>query len=179
MQNTAKRLSVLAGIVALVLMVPAIAMRLTNEVDWSFFDFVFMGVLLFGAGLVYELVGRKMNNKIYRAAVGLTVVTSVLLVWVNGAVGIIGDGPINSLYFGVFATGLLGVLFARFRPQGMSHALFAMALVQALVPVIALMTWGSQISWTPSILGVFVLNAFFVLLFAGAGLLFRYAGSEA
>jgi hypothetical protein len=63
-----------------------------QEVNWDLFDFAFMGTLLFGAGLTYELVARKMSTGAYRVAVGVAVVTAVLLVWINGAVGIIGDG---------------------------------------------------------------------------------------
>ena len=185
MQNITRRLSVWAVVVALILLIPLVLTLLGSGVDgegwhWTFFDFVFMGTLLFGAGLVYELVARKMSNGAYRAAVGVAVATAVLLVWVNAAVGIIGDGDLDSLngmYFGVLAVGFIGALIARFEPRGMARALFAMALAQALVPVIALIisnpdTWGP-----PGVLGVFVLNSFFALLFVGSALLFRRASA--
>ena len=185
MQNITRRLSVWAVVVALILLIPLVLTLLGSGVDgegwhWTFFDFVFMGTLLFGAGLVYELVARKMSNGAYRAAVGVAVATAVLLVWVNAAVGIIGDGDLDSLngmYFGVLAVGFIGALIARFEPRGMARALFVMALSQALVPVIALIilspdTWGP-----PGVLGVFVLNSFFALLFVGSALLFRRASA--
>ena len=138
MQNITRRLMVWAAVVALILLVPLIAMQFTEEVNWDLFDFVFMGTLLYGSALTYELVARKMSNGAYRAAVGLAVVTSVLLVWINGAVGIVGDGPVNLMYFGVLAVGSTLALIARLEPHGMARALFTMAFAQMLVPVIAL-----------------------------------------
>src|SRR3989344_4880323 len=109
MQPLTKRLMVWAAVVAVILLIPLILTIRDGGVEgvgwnWTFFDFVFMGILLYGAALAYELVARKMSNSAYRAAVGLAVVTAVLLVWINAAVGIIGDDDgVNLLYFGVLA----------------------------------------------------------------------------
>src|SRR3989338_3904266 len=97
MQNITKRLIRWAVIIALILLIPLVLTIRDGGVEgvgwnWTFFDFIFMGTLLFGAGLVYELIARKMSNSAYRAAVGVAVVTAVLMVWINAAVGIIGDG---------------------------------------------------------------------------------------
>lgn len=176
-----------AFVVALILLIPLVLTIRDGGVEgvgwnWTFSDFVFMGALLFGAGLVYELVARKMSNGAYRAAVGLAVVAAVLLVWINGAVGIIGDGDLdgpNGMYFGVLAIGSIRALIARFRPHGMARALFMMAIAQALVPVIALVIWKSAFFDPPGVLGVFALNAFFVLLWVVSALLFRNAEKPA
>jgi hypothetical protein len=179
MQNITKRLSVWAAVVALILMVPLVAMQFTDEVIWTLFDFVFMGALLFGTGLAYELVARKAGTIAYRVAVGLALAAAFLLVWINGAVGIIGseDNPANLLYGGVLAIGFIGAIVARFHPHGMARALFATALAQALVPVIAFIIWKPSFAEAPGILGVFALNAFFVMLFVGSALLFRRASA--
>jgi hypothetical protein len=58
----------------------------------------------------------------------------------------------------------------------MARALFAMALAQFLVPMLALILWRNDFS--PGVAQVFGLNFVFVLLFAGAALLFRYAGTK-
>ncbi len=161
---------------ALILLVPLVAMQFTDEVVWDVADFVFAGALLFGAGLTYELVARKAGNIAYRAAVGVAVTAALILVWVNGAVGIIGNegNPANLMYFGVLAVGIIGALIARFQHNGMARTLFATALAQALVPVIALTikvtSWGAA-----GVFGVLVLNAFFVMLFVVSALLFRKA----
>lgn len=185
MQNITKRLIVWAVIVAIILLIPLVLTLLGSGVDgegwhWTLSDFVFMGVLLFGAGLAYELVARKMSNGAYRAAVGVAVAAAVLLVWINAAVGIIGDGDLdspNGMYFGVLAVGIVSALIARFKPQGMARALFATAIAQMSVPVIALIIWKSAFFNPPGVLGVFALNTFFAMLFVGSALLFRRASA--
>ncbi len=180
MQN--KSIIRIALTTAFILLMPLVAMQFTDEVAWDLFDFAVAGILLVGTGLTYELIARKASNIVYRAAVGVAVVTALLLVWVNGAVGIIGDGgnPTTLMYFGVLAVGIIGAIIARLEPRRMARALFATALAQALVPVIALSIWPPQvISWgAAGVFGVFVLNAFFVMLFVGSALLFRRASAS-
>jgi hypothetical protein len=160
---------------ALILVIPLVAMQLSDQWNWDLFDFAFMGTLLFGTGLAYELVARKMSNIAYRAAVGGAVVAAFLLVWVNAAVGIIGEpGGANLMYFGVIAVGIIGALIVRFKPHGMARALFATALAQALVAMIALIFNSSA---EPGPLGILALNGFFVALFVGSALLFRRAST--
>ena len=180
MQNITRRLIVWAVVVALILLIPLVAMQFTSEVNWTLSDFVFAGVLLFGTGLTYELVARKAGGIAYRAAVGVALAAAFLLVWINGAVGIIGneDNPANLMYGGVLAVGIIGAMIARFQPQGMARALFATALAQMLVPVIALIVWRPSLDDAPGIVGVFMLNAFFVMLFVVSALFFRRAARE-
>ena len=179
MQN--KNIIYIAIATAFILMIPLVSMQFTEEVNWDLFDFVFAGTLLFGTGLAYELVARKGGNVAYQVAVGVALAAALLLVWVNGAVGIIGDKDnlANPMYFGVLAVGIIGAIIARLRPHGMARTLFTTALAQALVPVIALIIWNPQVtSWgAPGVLGVFGLNAFFVVLFVGSALLFRRASA--
>ena len=114
----------------------------------------------------------------YRAAVGVALAAALILVWLSLGVGIIGaDGdPANMLYFGVLAVGIIGALIARLRPRGMARALFAMALAQASVAVIALI-FGLGLPWSPPV-EILALNGFFVALFVGSALMFGYAGRE-
>ena len=168
----------MAAVVALILLIPLIAMQFSDEWNWDLFDFVCAGTLLFGAGLTYELVSKKGGTIAYRAACGVAVVTALVLVWVNAAVGIIGDDEsTNFMYFVVLAIGIIGALVARFQPQGMARALFAMAVAQLLVPVIVLIIPNLRDSlWEPpGPVGVFVLNAIFALLWIGSAWLFRTA----
>jgi hypothetical protein len=125
----------------------------------------------------------------YRAAVGLACVTGFVLLWINAAAGIIGDGPINSMYLVVLAVGFIGALIARFQPRGMALALFATAAAQMLVPVIALLIWKAGMEslltdphspnppFDPGVAPVFGLNAVFVILFVVSALLFRRASA--
>jgi len=179
-QNITRRLILWAVVVVLILLIPLVAMQFTSEVNWTLSDFVFAGLLLFGTGLTYELVARKAGGIAYRAAVGVALAAGFLLVWINGAVGIIGneDNPANLMYGGVLAVGIIGAMIARFQPQGMARALFTTALAQMLVPVIALIVWKPSLDDAPGIVGVFMLNAFFVMLFVVSAFLFRRAQED-
>lgn len=103
--------------VAGLLITPAVAMRFTDEVQWTTSDFVFAGVILIGAGVITELAVRTSSDWSYRIGAGLAVLASVLLFWVNGAVGIIGseNEPANLLYLAVIAAAFLGAVAARNR----------------------------------------------------------------
>jgi len=158
---------------AFILLLLLLAMQFTDEVVWDLADFAFAGALLFGAGLTYELAARKTGNFAYRAAVVVALAAAFILVWVNAAVGIIGDEDelANLMYIGVLAIGFIGAIIARFRPHGMARALFATALAQALVTVIALIAeLGSPWSGPGEIL---ILNGFFIALWVGSAFLFR------
>lgn len=178
MQTLTKRLSIWAAIVLVLLLIPLVGMQFTHEIQWTSGDFTFMGILLFGSACVYELTARKIPTRIYRAGVGLAVFTSFILLWVNAAVGIIGDGPVNLIYLGVIFIGLIGALISRFHSLGMFYTLLAMAITQILVPTVVLIIWGTQISWSPSILGVFTINAGFAFLFTCSAILFHYANNS-
>jgi hypothetical protein len=108
----------------------------------------------------------------YRAAVGLALGSALLLVWVNGAVGIIGseNNEANLMYGGVLVVGAIGAIVARFKPEGMARALFATALAQTLVAVIALV--GRLGSPNSGPLEIVTVNGFFVALFVGSAVLF-------
>ena len=120
----------------------------------------------------------NMDNTMYRFAVGVALAAAFILVWLSLGVGIIGrDGdPANLMYFGVLAVGIIGALIARFRPRGMARALFATALAQTSVLVIALIA-GLGYPWSGP-LELSALNGFFVALFIGSAWLFRRAAHE-
>ena len=161
---------------AFILLVPLLAMQITDQVTWTPADFVVAWALLVGTGVAYKLATRTASNTAYRAAVGIAVVTSLILVWLNLAVGLIGDegNPANLMYGGVLAVGIIGAIIARFRPHGMARALFATALAQMLVGVIALI---AGLGFT-LMLNALILNVFFAALWVGSALLFRRAARE-
>ena len=88
MQN--KRLSIIVLTVALLLLIPLIAMQFTNEVNWDVFDFIAAGVLLLGTGLLCELVIRKVKKRRHRIVFCLAILLALLLFWAELAVGIFG-----------------------------------------------------------------------------------------
>ena len=183
MQSITKRLLVWAAVVTFIMLVPLLA-----RWNWPPFAFALWGAVLFGGGLAYELIARKGGTIAYRFAVGIACATGFVLLFINAAAGIIGDGPVNLMYLGVLAVGFVGALVARFQRGGMALALVATAVAQMLVPVIALMIWKA--GWQallidphsphppfhPGIAPVFGLNAVFAMLWVVSALLFRHAG---
>lgn len=147
--------------------------------DWDVADFAIFGALLVGAGGISALAVRKTDDAAYRSAVGVALAAAFILVWVNGAVGVIGDAgdDANLMYIGVLAVGIVGAIIARFRPHGMARALYATALAQALVAVIALIAdLGSTGPIWPR--DVLFLTGLFAALWLISAWLFRRAARE-
>ncbi len=128
------------GTAAVLLLLPLIAMRFTSEVNWEVGDFLVMGVLLGITCSFYELGVWLSSSTIYRAAFATAVLGGFLLVWINLAVGMVGDGPFNLWFAGVLVVGIVGALIARFRAAGMVRTLLAMAVAQASIAGYALVT---------------------------------------
>jgi D-alanyl-lipoteichoic acid acyltransferase DltB (MBOAT superfamily) len=85
-----KRLTIILTTAATLLSIPFIAMQLTSEVHWKILDFAIMGVLLFGTGLLCELVLRKVKTIKNRILICGGILILFLLVWAELAVGILG-----------------------------------------------------------------------------------------
>lgn len=164
------RIGVWGGAASL-LLVPLVAMRFTDEVRWTGSDFATFAVMLALPLTGLELAIRASASFAYRAAVAVAMGAAFLMTWANLAVGIIGDEDnlLNLLFFGVLALGVVGAVIARFRPAGMARALVAMALAQALIAVIALITQAG--------LAPVVLAAAFTAPWLASAWLFRKAAS--
>lgn len=164
-------------LVAGLLITPAIAMRFTDEVQWTIADFLFAGVALIGAGAIAELAVRASGAWSYRIGAGLAVFASVLLLWLNGAVGIIGseDHPANLLYLGVILAVFVGAVASRFRAGGLSLAMTSAAVLQAVIGVFAVLRgWGEGSENWPR--PVIVLSIIFGLIWLASAALFHRAG---
>lgn len=85
-----RRLKIILIAVIVLLLIPFISMQFTDEVNWGPLDFVVAGVLLLAAGLVFDLVIRKVKNANYRIAIIIAVLIALLLIWVELAVGVFG-----------------------------------------------------------------------------------------
>ena len=70
------------------LMIPAIAMQFSDEMNWGPGDFLVAGALLFGTGLLYVLITERTTRRSSRVAVGAGLAASLLAVWAELAVGI-------------------------------------------------------------------------------------------
>lgn len=163
-------------LIAGLLIAPAIAMRVTDEVHWTISDFLFAAVLLVGAGVVAEFAARASGDWPYRIGVGLAVLASVLLLWINGAVGLIGseDNPANVLYLGVIVSAFVGAIASRFRADGLSLTMVAAASLQSVIGVLAVLRgWGEGSENWPR--PVIVLSIIFALIWLTSAGLFRRA----
>jgi hypothetical protein len=160
---------------AFLLLIPLVAMQFTKEVVWTLADFAIAGGLLFGTGLTYAVVSRMGSNGSYRLAVGVAVAAGLLLIWGNLAVGFIGseDNPANLLFGAVPVVAFVGALVARFRPLGMARVMFAAALTQFAVPLVAAAIWRPEVNL--GMLYVLVLNTVFAGIWVTSGWLFRRA----
>ncbi len=87
---------ILWGGLALVLALPAVAMRFTREVDWSASDFVVMGGLLALLGLGVEAAMRWFKGRRARLAAVVAVLLLFLAIWSEMAVGIAGTAIAGS-----------------------------------------------------------------------------------
>lgn len=77
--------------IAVLLCIPLIAMQFTNEVVWTLSDFIIAGILLFGTGIVIEVVARNIKNRNARFGMIIGILFLLLLVWAEMAVGIFGS----------------------------------------------------------------------------------------
>ena len=76
--------------VGLLLIIPFIAMQLTDEVEWSLFDFIIMGTLLLITGLMGEIIFKKVKKYKHRVILYVVVAIIFFLIWAELAVGIFG-----------------------------------------------------------------------------------------
>ena len=169
-------------ITAAVLAVPLLAMVLkigvpdpgsgTDGVNWGPMDFAIIGVLVLGSGLLFEYASARAATVAHRAAVAIAVAAGLFLVWVNLAVGMIGDegNPANLIYLLVLFVALVGAAVARFEPREASIAMFATAAAHAVVVAIALIAGlGPELR----------ADAFFIGAWVASALLFRQAAAAA
>lgn len=165
-----KRLALYAGTGALMLL-PVLPERLSGAVQWDPGDFTFLAFLLFGIVAAGELAVRISDRRAYAAAAAVAIITGLLQMWINVAVGIIGseDNPANLIYAAVLVVGIIGAAVARFRSAEMAQAMVVTAFAQIVAFVVA-MTAG--LGFTGPI------TIFFVALWLIAAWLFRRAASE-
>lgn len=170
------------------LLLPLIAMQFTQAVDWGVFDFILMGALMGIVGGGIELAVKLSHSTRYRVAAVLALMAGFMMIWVNLAVGIIGDGdhPVNLLYFVVVMGGLVGTVTSRFRPAGLATTLYLMVIALVLIGVGVIVT-GSFPAATPAsdaqaiealVIQVLGITGFFSMLFLVPALLFQQAAKD-
>jgi hypothetical protein len=74
---------------ACILLLPLVAMQITDEVDWGLADFALAAALLGGTGLLLELGTRRPRNLAYRAAAIAIGVAAIMLGEADDAPGLV------------------------------------------------------------------------------------------
>jgi len=169
-----------ALITALILVIPLLGNRFVQGWNWPPKAFVFFGSVIFGIGLTYQLITKRVDTIAYRSALGLALVTGFVLFFGNfvQAADDVYPVPAAMMYLIVPVLGIIGAAIARFRSRGMARALFVTAFAQAVVFAIALSRNLPVTSWTAPVWRGFGGNALFLVLFVASAALFRTAARE-
>lgn len=166
------RIAVWGGAAALIL-APAVAGRLTDEMAWDRADFILVAIMLAAACGAWELAMRKTRNRAYSAGAVAAAGAALLLFLVNGAVGFIGteDNPVNLLFFGVLTLAFGGAIIVRFRAAGLARTMAVTAGTQIVAAGLALLM-------VPDVQGFLLGTAMFVPIWLLSSWLFARAARE-
>ena len=139
----------------------------SEGVSWGPMDFAIVGVLVLGAGLLFEYASTRATNVAHKWAVAIAVLAGLGLVWVNLGVGFMDVETANLMYVLVLFVALVGAAVGRFEPRHAAVAMFATAAVHAVVAMVGLVA-----GLGPTLLA----DAFWVAGWMTSGFLFHQAG---
>jgi hypothetical protein len=73
------------------LLIPLFGNIFSNQVNWSLFDFIIMGLLLGMLGIIIHYIMEKVRNKTFRIVPIIFVLIIFLMIWAELAVGVFGS----------------------------------------------------------------------------------------
>lgn len=116
----------------------------------------------------------------YRIGAAVALAAAFVEVWINLAVGIVGneDNPVNQGFYLVVAAAGACAFTAKFRADGMARAMLAIAALQALL-ALAVATAPSTARDPMGAAGVLLLSGGFTALWLLAAALFRSSARQA
>lgn len=117
-----------------VLLLPLVAMQVTEQIQWTAFDFLAAAALIGALRTGIELAVRASASLAYRAGAALALGTATVLIWGDLAVGIVGDRP-HAAILAIPAVALLGGALTGYRARGLAWSLAATAVVQIVVTI--------------------------------------------
>lgn len=119
------------------LLLPAVAMQFTDEVNWDETDFIVAGLVFSIVGGLVELAVRLSSNWFYRIGAFFGIFSGFVVVWSNLAIGMIGNenNPINLLFIAVLLIALGGAILGRFRNTALGWAMLLAGLAQAAIGI--------------------------------------------
>lgn len=139
--------AVLWGSLLAVFAIPVVAKLVAGPTMlWTGGDFVVAAVALAILGLLIEGGCRLSDSWSYRIAAFGAALGAFMLVWINLAVGFIGneDNPLNLAFFAMLAVVLLGGFVTRFRAGAMSGLMVFCAAAQASILLVGQQEWGFE-----------------------------------
>ncbi len=137
------------GSLLALLMLPALMMQITREVNWTAGDFLFAAILLGFVGTMVELAVRFAQPGAPRIGYIIAGFTAFITFWSNAAVGIIGDEDSVNIFFYLMISGAIGAAtIGRFRPAAVRSIAVLLAIGQYAVGIAALrMMPGHAVEW--------------------------------
>ena len=117
------------------LLTPLVMMQISDEWHWGIGGFLFAGVMIGGAGLLYELAERASGSRAYRAGAAVALVTSFLTVWVT----IVRDDGNGIGFFLLIMAAAVGGFSAWFQPAGMART--SRLAVTPVFPTVTVPCW--------------------------------------
>ena len=155
------------------LLTPLVMMQISDEWHWSIGSFLFVGTLIGGVGLLYELAERASGSRAYRAAVAVALAASILTVWTT----LVRDDGSGMDFFLLIMAAVVGGFSAWFRPAGMARTMFGVAIMQALLGVaIATAPLTARVPDGPS--RAIMYCGFFAVMWLISATLFRAAAKR-
>jgi hypothetical protein len=175
-EKISKSILIATLITGAALLLPLVLMKFTDEVNWSISDFTIVGVLIFATALSYRVVTQRVAGLAYKLAFAMALGTTLVMIWANLGVGLIGSGPNagNLLFIAVLAVAVFGSVQARLNASKMERVMYATSLAIGFLAIIALLT-GMQNYPGSSVVEILSVCGFFATLFFVAGLMFRFA----
>jgi len=162
---------------AALISIPLIAMQFSAEVNWDILDFAIAWSLIFAVGFTFQIVSNKVKNSAYKIATGLAAFASLAILWVNGAVGIIGNesNPLNLMFAGVLLMVILGSFIAKLEAQAMSRVMISTAVTQVSISFAAFSIYIVDNPGAP-FSGVLNITLLFTVIWLLSALFYRRAG---
>lgn len=172
--NLIKPVITVSAVTLSLLLIPFIGMQVSDEVNWTFSDFLIMGILLFVTGLSVLLVLKMANNIVTKLAFAMAIGTTFLMIFANLAIGLIGSGPHagNLMYIVVYGVAIIGTLLYFSNTEKMATVMFSTVGSILLLVIIAFVA-GMQNYPASSAQEILVVNGFFAALYTIAGTLFK------
>ena len=153
-----------------------LSLPLIFRAPWTLGDYIIAATAFAIVGGAIEVAVRKSTDKWYRGGAAMALLTALLLLWINGAVGIIGNegNPANLMFVVVILMAVAGSIAVRFEAAGMARAMAVAAGAQALIAAGAF-SYGLGAMEPPGLLGVIMLILAFAVMWLLSAVLFAKA----